>query len=123
MAHDFQTMYPLPLSETYMDSHFYVVTNYLRTKDVIKGWMKEPSKFWQTPNNGYKTKSLKKSFQYLIVLCCWIYGQKSTETFPKGWEFLLNQVVNDGKAFNWLDLFSQRLKIHVTNAKNPPKGK
>lgn len=36
---------------------------------------------------------------------------------------MLNQVVNEGNPFNWLDFLSQQLIIHVTNAKNPPTGK
>jgi len=45
MAHDFHCMYHFPLPEAYMDSYFYAVTKYLSTKYVIKGWVKEPSKF------------------------------------------------------------------------------
>lgn len=84
MSHDFQLMYHLLLPEVYMDSPFYAVTSYLTTNDVIKGWVKEPSKFRQTPSNTYNTKSLKKAFKYLRVLCFRIYGQRSTETFPEG---------------------------------------
>lgn len=73
-----------------MDSHIYAITSYLNTKDVIKTWVKEPSKFYQTPNNTYKNKSLRKMFQYFIILCCWIYGQRRIETFLEGWVYLLH---------------------------------
>ena len=90
LTNDYQLMYHLPMPKSYMDSHFYVITSYLSTKDVIKGWAKEPSKFCQIPNNTYKTKSLRKAYQYLIVLCCRIYGHSSTKTSPESWAFLLN---------------------------------
>lgn len=45
LAHDILLMYHLPKLEAYMDSYFYEVTNYLSTKDVIKTWVKEPTKF------------------------------------------------------------------------------
>ena len=43
------------------------------------------------------------------------------ETFPKGWEVLLDQVVNDGKLLNWSDLLARQLKAHVAQVQNPPK--
>lgn len=90
-------MYHFSEPESPIHSHFYVVTSYLSTKDVAKGWVKEPTKFCQTPTNTYKIKYLKKDFQYLIALCCRTYGQQSTETFPEGWVFLPNQIVNEAK--------------------------
>jgi len=44
MAYDFHLMYHFPFLEAYMDSHFYVVANYLIAKNVIKTWVKEASK-------------------------------------------------------------------------------
>jgi len=79
LAHDIHLLYHLPNREGYMDSHFYAFTIYFNTKDVIKTWVKEPTKFRQTPTNTYKTRSLKKVFQYLILLCYQIKGQKSTK--------------------------------------------
>jgi len=42
-------------------------------------------------------------------------------TFPEGWVVLLDQLVNDGRPFNWLYLLARQLKFHVTNAQNLPK--
>ena len=50
MVHYYHHMYHLLLLESYRDSQFYVVTSHLSTKAVIKGWVKEPSGFSQTPN-------------------------------------------------------------------------
>lgn len=100
MAHDFESMCHFPLLESYMDSQFYAVTSYLSTKHIIKSWVKEPSQFYKMPINTYKTKSLRKAYQYFIVLCHWTYDQRSTQTFLEGWAFLLNQVVNEVKRFN-----------------------
>jgi len=44
--HDFQYMYDLPNPKQYMDSHLYVITNYLSTKYVILNWVKDPTKFF-----------------------------------------------------------------------------
>lgn len=106
-----------------MDPYFYATTGYINTKDVIKMWVKEPSKFHQTYKNTYMTSSLRNMFQYLIVLCCWIYRQKNVECFLEGWVYMLYQIIYDRKIFNWSDLISQQLKINVNKGKNTPKGK
>lgn len=33
----------------------------------------------------------------------------------------MDQLVNDGRPFNWLDFLALQLKVHVTKAHNPPK--
>ena len=60
---------------------------------------------------------------FVAALCCRIYGQQSTESFPQEWVFLLNQVVKEGKPFNQSDLLAQQLNIDVFNAINLLKGK
>jgi len=60
MAHDFHLMYHFPFPKAYIYSHFYAITSCLRTKDVIKIWMKEPSKFHQTPNHTYRIIPLER---------------------------------------------------------------
>jgi len=34
---------------------------------------------------------------------------------------VLDQLVNDGRPFNWLDLLALQLRVHVTKAHNLPK--
>lgn len=75
LAPNYHLMYHLSKPKSPMDSYFYVTTIYLSTKDIVKIWVKEPTKFCQTSTNTYKTKSLRRAYQLLIVLCCRIYGQ------------------------------------------------
>lgn len=36
---------------------------------------------------------------------------------------VLHHIVKEGKPFNWSDLLAQKLRVHVSNSKNPSKGK
>ena len=71
----------------------------------------------------YKTKSLKKAYQLLVVFTCKNHGQESTKAIPVGWAALLDQLVNDGRPFNWSDMLAHHLKSHVSKAQNLPKNK
>lgn len=123
LAADYHIMYHFLEPKAIMDSYFYATNIYMSTKDIVKGWVKEPSKFQQTTTNTYKTKSFRRAYQLLVILACNFYSQQSTETFPEGWEVLLNQVLNEGKSFNWLDLLAQQLKFVVANIQNSLKGR
>lgn len=83
-------MYHFPKPETLTDSYFYAIKRYMSTKDIVKGWLKEPSKFQHTPTNTYKTQSLKRAYKLLVILGWKIYSQQSTKTFSEGWVVLLN---------------------------------
>lgn len=106
-------MYHFPELVECMDSLFYATHIYVNTRDIFKHWMKEISKFRQTPTHVYKTKSLRKSYQLLVIFAYKIHGSQSMETFLEGWEFLLEHVVNEGKSLNLSDLLAQQLKSHV----------
>lgn len=43
MEPNYQLMYHFLMLESLMDYHFYAITNYLSTKDIVKIWVKEPS--------------------------------------------------------------------------------
>jgi len=90
LVQKYHLMYHLPELKFLMDSYFYVKTKCLNTKDIVKEWVKEPTKFCSTPTNTYKTKYLRSYYHLLIFLCCRIYYQQSTETFPKGPAFLMD---------------------------------
>ena len=115
-------MYHLPQPVNHMDELFYSTHNYVNTIDIIKQWVMELSNFRSTPNHVYKTKSLRKAYQFLIVFACRLYIQESTKTFPRNWVVLLDYLVNDGKPFNWSYLLAYQLKFHATNAQNLPKN-
>ena len=83
-----------------MESLFYATHSYVNARYIVKCWVKETLKFWQTPTHVYMAKSLRKAYQILVIFACKIYGQESTGTFPEGWAVLLDQLVNDGRPFN-----------------------
>jgi len=55
----YHQMYHLPQSVNRMDALFDTPNNNVNTRDIMKHWVKEPLKFRLTPNQVYKTKSLK----------------------------------------------------------------
>ena len=57
-----------------MDTLFYATHNIVNARDIVKRWVKEPSKFRVTPNHVYKTKSLRKAQQFLIIFASRLYG-------------------------------------------------
>lgn len=65
----------------------------LETSSNIGRWVKEMSRFRQTPNHVYKTKYLRKAYHFLIIFACRIYGQESTIFFCEGWVVLLQQLL------------------------------
>jgi len=97
---NYHQMYHLPQSVNHMDELFYTTQIFVKAMDIIKCWVKEESKFRSMPNHVYKTKSLKKVYQFLIIFAWRLYSQKSTKAFPKNWVVVLDQLVNDGKHFN-----------------------
>lgn len=100
-----------------MDALFFTLNNNLNSRDIMKHWVKEPSKFRTTPNQVYKMKSLRKFYQQLVIFACHLYGQESTSmTFPQSCVFMLDQLENEGIPFNWLDVLALQVKVHVSNA-------
>lgn len=75
LAEDYQHMYHLPEPVNLMESYFYATHNSWSTKYIIKGLVKDPSKFWYIPTHSYETKSLRKAYQILAILACKIYGK------------------------------------------------
>lgn len=51
LAADYRHMYHLPKPEVHTDSLLYATKNYVVTRDVVKSWVKEPSKF---PKDSYQ---------------------------------------------------------------------
>ena len=121
--HEIHLIHNLPKPEEHLDSRLYVSWSYLNAKEVNKSWWKKLMKFCQNPNSTYKTKSRIIVYHYLMVMCCRVYGQRSIESFPKGWIYMLYLIITEGKIFNWSNLLSQQLQINLNKVKNSPNGK
>lgn len=83
-----------------MVAPFYILNNITNTRDILKCWVREPTQFRTTPNQIYKTKTLKKAYQFLVIFACHLYGQGSIETFPQSWVAMLDQLASEGNPFN-----------------------
>jgi len=46
LAEDYQHMYDFFGQVKLMDSFLYATNSYTNTRDIVKGWVKEPSNFW-----------------------------------------------------------------------------
>ena len=109
-------MHHLPQLVNRMDALFYTPNNNVNTRDIMMRWVKYSSKFRSTPNHVYKTKSLRKAYQILIIFSCHLYGQESTHTFPQNWVVVLDQLASEGRPFNWSYMLALQLKVDVSNA-------
>lgn len=116
----YHQMYHFPQPVNHMDALFYTHNNNVNTKDILKHWIREPSKFRTTPNQVYKTKLLRKACQLLIIFSCRLYGQESTKTFPESQVIVLDHFSSEGRPFNWSDMLALQLKVHVSNAQSLP---
>jgi len=79
---NFQEMYHLPQLVVIMDAPFTRPSSSEKSKDILKSWVKEPSKFRTTLNQIYKPRILQKEYHLLVIFTCLLYGQESTKTFP-----------------------------------------
>jgi len=61
LAEDYQCMYHFPELVKLMNSFFYATNIYVNTRDIVKGWVKYPSKFQYKHTHSYKKKSLRKA--------------------------------------------------------------
>lgn len=109
-AENFQEMYHLPQLVITMDAPFTNPNSSANSRDILKSWVREPTKFRTTPNQVYKTKILRKAYQFLVVFACCLYNQESTKTFSQSWVVVLDQPTNEGKPFNWSDILAFQLK-------------
>ena len=99
-ARDYDEMYHMSDPVTIMKTPFSLPNNIANSKDILKNWVKEPTRFRLTPNQIYKTKILWKAYQYLVIFSCPLYGQESTKTFPHIWVIALDQLDREGKPCN-----------------------
>lgn len=70
---NYHQMYHLSWLVNHMDALFYTPNNNVNTRNIMKCWVKEPLKFRSTPNQVYKTKSLRKVDQLLIIFAFRLY--------------------------------------------------
>lgn len=93
-----------------MVTPFSLPNNNANSRDIMKNWVKDPTRFKMTPNHIYKTKILQKENQYLVIFACRLYGQESMETFPQSWVIALDQLAREGKPCNWSGMLAHQLK-------------
>ena len=114
-------MYHLPQPVNHMDALLFTPNSNVNTRPIMKHWVIEPSKIRSTPNQVFKTKSLRKAYLLLIIFACHLYSKKSTETFLQNWVIVLDQLENEGRPFNLSTMLALQLKLHMSNSQSPPK--
>ena len=73
-AQDYQQMYHFVKPMITMETPFSIPNSNANSKDILKNWVKDLAKFRMTPNQVYKTKTLRKAYQYLVIFPCHLYG-------------------------------------------------
>lgn len=101
-ARDYDEMYQILEPVTIMTPPFSLPNSKANSTDIMKEWVNELAHFGMTRNQIYKTKILRKAYQYLVIFACQLSGQESTETFPQSWVIELDQLAREGKPCNWL---------------------
>lgn len=114
---DYDEMYQMSKPMTIMETPFNLHGSSANSRDMLKNWVKEPTRFGMTPNQIYKTKILWKVYQYLVIFSRRLYGQESTETFPQSWVITLDQLAREGKPCNWFGILVHQLKEQVMRAR------
>jgi len=115
-------MYQMSEPVTIMETPFNLPSSNGNSKDIMKNWLKELTRFRITPNQIYKSKILWKAYQYLVIFPCRLYGQGSIETFPQSWVIALDQLAREGKPCNSSSMLAHKLKEQVARAQKSPEG-
>ena len=71
---DFWEMYHLPHPLIMMEKPFSRPNSSANSRDILKSWVKEPTKFRTTPSQVYKTKILWNAYEFLVIFACHLYG-------------------------------------------------
>jgi len=80
---EIQTYYKMKRSTEYATNDFYTIWFDINTSDIIKSWCREPAKLLHCPSTIYLSMILRDVYQYLIVMCCRLHGQKNVEVFEE----------------------------------------
>jgi len=76
------------------------------SKEILKPWWQEPSKFGKKPDGIYKTKMLRRVYQYLMEMSYRIYGQENLEFFEEKQFYMVYPYDFEGIIFNLADLIA-----------------
>jgi len=99
-----------------MSPPFSLPNNKANSRDILKDWVKEPAHFKMTTNQIYKTKILRKGYQYLVIFSCRLSRQARTKTFPQSWVIAFDQLAREERQCNWSSILAHQLKEQVTKA-------
>ena len=99
----YHQMYHLPQWVNRMVALLYTPKSNVNTRDIMKHWVKEPSKFGSTPNRVYKTKSSERpanSWSSLHVACT---IKRARRIFRRiGWLCWNNWKIKEGHSTGWI---------------------
>ena len=116
-ARDYDEMYQMSNPATIMKNPFSLPNNSANSRDILRNWVKEPTRFRLTPDQIYKMKILRKAYQYLVIFACRLSGQACTETFHQIWVIALDPLTRQGRPYNWSDILAHQLKEQITKAR------
>lgn len=121
-AQDYDDMYEMLKPMTIMETPFNLPSRSDNSRDILKNQVKEIARFRMKTNQIYKTKILRKVYQYLFIFACQLCGQESMETFPQSGVIPLDQLEREGKPCNWSSMFAHQPKEQVMKPRQSPKG-
>jgi hypothetical protein len=82
-------------------------------KDLFLKCYKVEKQFEYIPKGGYPRISLRKPYQYLVVMLCLLYGDPYASQFDLSYIPLIYYCAEEGVSFNWDDMLSKYLTMAI----------
>lgn len=76
-AQEYDEMYHISKPIIIMETPFSIPNSNANSRDILKNLVKEQAIFRMTTNQVYKTKILRKVYQYLVIFSYCLYIQES----------------------------------------------
>jgi len=107
---DISKYYKLPKPDLLLNNDF--MAAFHKQHDVgklVASWWKEYRKFINRTSGWYIVTGLREPYMYLMVLICWLYGEKDCSWFIEAWMSLAYTLATTKKIFNWGSIIAKQL--------------
>jgi hypothetical protein len=81
----------------------------------MKHWWADEEKTLKQGQKIVPTHRLKTPYKMLVDILCRLYGEEKSTHFQTDWMPLAHIVIKTGKIFNWEDIVSFNICLHMNN--------
>lgn len=112
------TYYRLPENQETFNTWW--LSNFaMPTRDILREWWQDPSKFRVRTDEVYRTKGLRNVYQLISAMMCHLYGKADCDIFHDTWVPLMYVVTTGGTMFNRARILVLALRTNIIAAKYP----